>query len=176
MTKELKTCIEVAGNRIEVRHRPGRPAGAVWLGGFRSDMVGTKAALALGPFLAFNYGAAAPEPWMIAAAIAAIALAPVCFTTAAQPEPPKAHPIALREQFEQSRNWVETTAERVAGRRLTVESAQGAAPAAAPAGKAEPANAHGKRDLKEDARNSATIQAMLEVFPAEIRDVEEMEP
>ncbi|WP_202310574.1 MULTISPECIES: alpha/beta hydrolase [unclassified Mesorhizobium] len=43
MTKELKTCIEVAGNRIEVRHRPGRPAGAVWLGGFRSDMVGTKA-------------------------------------------------------------------------------------------------------------------------------------
>lgn len=43
MTEELKTNIEVAGNRIELRHRPGRSPGAVWLGGFRSDMIGTKA-------------------------------------------------------------------------------------------------------------------------------------
>jgi DNA polymerase III gamma/tau subunit len=85
---------------------------------------------------------------------------------------------ALREQFEQSRSWVETTAERVAGRRVMVESAQGAAQSggAASAPKNESAGAPGKRDLKEDAKNSATIQAMLEVFPAEIRDVEEMEP
>ena len=34
---------------------------------------------------------------------------------------------ALREQFEQSRSWVGPTAERVAGRRVMVESAQGAA-------------------------------------------------
>ena len=86
---------------------------------------------------------------------------------------------ALREQFEQSRSWVEATAERVAGRRVMVESAQGAAQSggAASAPKTnEAAGAPGRRDLKEDAKNSATIQAMLEVFPAEIRDVEEMEP
>ena len=86
---------------------------------------------------------------------------------------------ALREQFEQSRSWVEATAERVAGRRVMVESAQGAAPSggavSAPKNEAA-AGAPAKRDLKEDARNSAAIQAMLEVFPAEIRDVEEMEP
>jgi DNA polymerase-3 subunit gamma/tau len=85
---------------------------------------------------------------------------------------------ALREQFEQSRSWVESTAERVVGRRVMVESAQGVAPAggAAIAPKPEAAGVPGKRDLKEDAKNSAAIQAMLEVFPAEIRDVEEMEP
>src|SRR5687767_8234162 len=77
---------------------------------------------------------------------------------------------ALREQFEQSRSWVEATAERVAGRRVMVESAQGAAPSGGPASapKNEASGAPGKRDLKEDARNSAAIQAMLEVFPAEI--------
>jgi len=85
---------------------------------------------------------------------------------------------ALREQFEQSRSWVEATAERVVGRRVMVESAQGVAPpaGATAAPRSEAAGAPGKRDLKEDAKNSAAIQAMLEVFPAEIRDVEEMEP
>ena len=86
---------------------------------------------------------------------------------------------ALREQFEQSRSWVEATAERVAGRRVMVESTQGAAPSSGTASApktTDAAGAAGRRDLKEDAKNSATIQAMLEVFPAEIRDVEEMEP
>jgi MFS family permease len=59
----------------------------------------TKAALALGPFLAFNYLPNAPEPWMIAAAIAALSMIPVCFTSTAQPEAPKAQPLALVEQF-----------------------------------------------------------------------------
>ena len=86
---------------------------------------------------------------------------------------------ALREQFEQSRAWVENTAERVVGRRVIVESTQGAA---APAGSADtgpgPESGGGtdKRDLKADAMNSSAIQAVLDVFPAEIRDVEEMEP
>jgi len=31
-----------------------------------------------------------------------------------------------------------------------------------------------KRDLKAEAMSSSTVQAMLEVFPAEIRDVEEI--
>jgi len=87
---------------------------------------------------------------------------------------------ALREQFEQSRGWVETTAERVAGRRVMVESAQGVASAAAAPADAGSRNdagaASSKRDLKADAMSSSAIQAVLEVFPAEIRDVEEMEP
>ena len=87
---------------------------------------------------------------------------------------------ALREQFEQSRAWVETTAERVVGRRVMVESTQGAAAAAGSAADTAPRADSGggtdKRDLKADAMNSSAIQAVLEVFPAEIRDVEEMEP
>lgn len=62
-------------------------------------MVMTKAALALGPFLAFGYAPEAPEPFMIAAAIAALSMVPICFTSVEQPDPPKAHPIALAEQF-----------------------------------------------------------------------------
>ena len=61
-----------------------------------------------------------------------------------------------------------------------VESAQGVAgAAAAPAesgAKSDNGAASGKRDLKADAMSSSAIQAVLDVFPAEIRDVEEMEP
>jgi DNA polymerase III subunit gamma/tau len=85
---------------------------------------------------------------------------------------------ALREQFEQSRGWVETTAERVAGRRVMVESAQGVVSAAAPAesGSKSDSGSAAKRDLKADAMSSSAIQAVLDVFPAEIRDVEEIKP
>lgn len=62
-------------------------------------MVLTKGALALGPFFAFGYAPAEAEPWMIAAALAALSMVPICFTAAAQPDPPKAQPIALVEQF-----------------------------------------------------------------------------
>jgi MFS family permease len=62
-------------------------------------MVLTKAALAIGPFFAFNYGPAAVEPWMIAASLAALSMVPICFTEAEQPAPPKAQPLALVEQF-----------------------------------------------------------------------------
>jgi DNA polymerase-3 subunit gamma/tau len=86
---------------------------------------------------------------------------------------------ALREQFEQSRAWVEATAERVVGRRVMVESTQGAAAASSAVesgAKPESPGSPAKRDLKADAMSSSTIQAVLDVFPAEIRDVEEMEP
>lgn len=62
-------------------------------------MVLTKSALAIGPFFAFGYVVSAPEPWMIAAALAALSMVPICFTSAAQPDPPKAQPLALVEQF-----------------------------------------------------------------------------
>jgi MFS family permease len=62
-------------------------------------MVMTKASLALGPFFAFDFAPEAPEPWMIAAAFAALSMVPICFTAAEQPDPPKAQPLALVEQF-----------------------------------------------------------------------------
>lgn len=62
-------------------------------------MVLTKGALALGPFFAFSYAANEPEPWMIGAALAALSMVPICFTGAEQPDPPKAQPLALVEQF-----------------------------------------------------------------------------
>lgn len=40
MTTEYLT---VDGNAIAIRHRPGKTPGLVWLGGYRSDMIGTKA-------------------------------------------------------------------------------------------------------------------------------------
>jgi hypothetical protein len=88
---------------------------------------------------------------------------------------------ALREQFEQSRAWLETTADRLAGRKIAVAAAQaegGSAETAAPARSehaARPGDADDpKRDLKAEAMSSSAVQAVLDVFPAEIRDVEEM--
>ena len=87
---------------------------------------------------------------------------------------------ALREQFDEARAWLETTAERVAGRKIAVTAVQTAAsattPAAAqgPAAPPAPAKPAGARDLRAEALSSTAVQAMLEVFPAEIRDVEEM--
>jgi hypothetical protein len=87
------------------------------------------------------------------------------------------HHRALREQFEQARSWLESTAQRLAGRRVTVSAVQAAPPPEAPAA-ASPedraAQAVSKRDLKAEAMSSSAVQAMLDVFPAEIRDVEEM--
>jgi DNA polymerase-3 subunit gamma/tau len=82
---------------------------------------------------------------------------------------------ALREQFDQNRAWLESTAERLAGRRVAVTAVQAQAPAAAsePAASAAPPEAP-TRDLKAEAMSSSAVQAMLDVFPAKIRDVEEM--
>jgi hypothetical protein len=91
---------------------------------------------------------------------------------------------ALRETLEQAptRAWLEAAAERLAGRKIAVlvvqaASADVAAPpdagvaAPAPSAPEEPGQ---KRDLKKEAMSSSAVQAMLDVFPAEIRDIEEM--
>ena len=88
------------------------------------------------------------------------------------------HHRALRDQFDQARAWLEATAQRLAGRRIAVNALQ-TAPAQEPPAAAMPQNddapaAPAKRDLKAEAMSSSTVQAMLDVFPAEIRDVEEM--
>ena len=86
----------------------------------------------------------------------------------------------LRDMFEQNRGWLESVAEKIAGRKVTVESSQqDAAAPAAPKEAERNANEQGNRGdrksaLKEQALADAGVQALLEVFPAEIRDVEEM--
>jgi hypothetical protein len=96
---------------------------------------------------------------------------------------------ALREQFEQTRSWLEEAAQRLTGRRVIVSSmqAEGGASGAEAVGTAgsagaqsappsvspTPASSSG-RDLKAEALTSPVVQGLLEVFPAEIRDVEEI--
>jgi hypothetical protein len=89
-----------------------------------------------------------------------------------------------RMQLEQNRDWIASAIERLAGRAIPVAVVQAdagaapqapapaAAPVAAPSA-AGPAPA-ATRDLKAEAMSSSAVQAVLEVFPAEIRDVEEM--
>ena len=89
---------------------------------------------------------------------------------------------ALREQFDQTRAWLETAAERVAGRKIAVTAVQAEGSAVsepvplpqAPAEEKRPAASGGQRDLKAEAESSSAVQAILDVFPAAIRDVEEM--
>ncbi len=84
---------------------------------------------------------------------------------------------ALRQQFEDTRAWLESAAERLAGRRVSVVSTQAEGMAAGPAAPAPAAGAKAgekKDDLKAEAMANSAVQGLLEVFPAEIRNVEEM--
>jgi DNA polymerase-3 subunit gamma/tau len=77
-----------------------------------------------------------------------------------------------RDQFEQNRAWLESIAQQVAGRRIAVACVLADAPA--PPGDGAQKAADRKAALREQALADAGVQAMLDVFPAEIRDVEEM--
>jgi DNA polymerase III subunit gamma/tau len=87
---------------------------------------------------------------------------------------------ALKDQFEQQKTWLESIAQPIAGRRITMASVQVEAGAAAAAtgaadeAAAERKSAEKKSALREQALADRGVQTMLEVFPAEIRDVEEM--
>ncbi len=88
---------------------------------------------------------------------------------------------ALRVQLEQNRPWLEAAATQLAGRRLTVTAAEGtAAPAVPPkpgmpkSGPAAVPAPDRQQALKERALSDSGVQAMLDVFAAEIKDVEEM--
>jgi DNA polymerase III subunit gamma/tau len=99
---------------------------------------------------------------------------------------------ALRAQLEQNRLWLESAATQLAGRKMAVTAAEGggtpvappkptsagesgkpvsAAGGTAPAGKAAPDR---QQTLKERALSDTGVQTMLDVFAAEIKDVEEM--
>jgi DNA polymerase III subunit gamma/tau len=80
---------------------------------------------------------------------------------------------ALRDQFEQNRTWLESTAQQAGGRKIAVSAVQTEAAPAPAAGGATPQEDK-KAELRKQAMADAGVQAMLEVFPVEIRDVEEM--
>ena len=100
---------------------------------------------------------------------------------------------ALRGQLDQTRAYLEDLATRLAGRRMTVASDEGvpatsakqsadpAAPGAGAAAATNPVKAAAPprseedrgADLKQQALADSGVQAMLDVFAAEIRDVKE---
>jgi len=80
----------------------------------------------------------------------------------------------LREMVEQNKAWLEGLAQQLSGRRIPVVSATVGATAAVPKTPESVASEDKKAALKERALADAGVQALLEVFPAEIRDVEEM--
>jgi hypothetical protein len=82
----------------------------------------------------------------------------------------------LREQVETNRQWLEQFASAVAGKRMTVGAAQAEdlpEPVAAAAGTV--ASTNKPADLKTTAMGDSAVQAMLDVFPAEIENVEEID-
>jgi DNA polymerase III subunit gamma/tau len=87
----------------------------------------------------------------------------------------------MKVQFEQNRPWLEEVASRLAGRRITVSAADsGAAPGAKPGQAARAATSGASTDpdkqsaLKEKAMADSGVQALLDVFRTDIKEVEEM--
>jgi hypothetical protein len=83
----------------------------------------------------------------------------------------------LKSQLEQQRPLLETIAGQLSGRKMSIVAAEGAPPppkrpGAAP--NAAPAVDEKKAALREQALADSGVQAMLDVFAAEIKDVEEM--
>ena len=87
---------------------------------------------------------------------------------------------ALKSQLEQSRAWLESTASQLAGRRMSVASSDGAAASPAPARESEreaapaPPASDRQQALKQQAMADSGVQTLLDVFAAEIKDVEKM--
>ncbi len=77
----------------------------------------------------------------------------------------------LKDVFEQNTAWLEGLAQQASGRKVMVASAQTDGSSASTA---EVAASDRKAALREQAMADAGVQALFDVFPAEIRDVEEM--
>ncbi len=85
------------------------------------------------------------------------------------------HHRALRSQLDQNRVWLEELASRLAGKRLAVVSNEGVVAGGAQKptpGIAAPVTER-QAALKQQALEDSGVQAMLDVFAAEIKDVEE---
>jgi DNA polymerase-3 subunit gamma/tau len=83
---------------------------------------------------------------------------------------------ALKQQLDQSRPWLEEMATRIAGRKISVAAVDGAGPPAK-AGDAARGAASGtdqQSALKQKAMADSGVQAMLDVFGTDIKEVEEI--
>jgi hypothetical protein len=82
-------------------------------------------------------------------------------------------PAVLAGQFEQQRGSLQEIATTIAGRAMEIAAVEERD--TAPAASAQAAATASTQDrLKASVMNEPAVQAMLDVFPAEIRDVEEM--
>jgi DNA polymerase III subunit gamma/tau len=84
---------------------------------------------------------------------------------------------ALRDQLDQSRTWLDALVSQLAGRKITVASVEATVPTKSGAS-AEPDEGSSspkerQQDLRQQALADSGVQAMLDVFAAEIKDVEE---
>ena len=87
----------------------------------------------------------------------------------------------LRAQLEQNRAWLEAAASQLSGRKITIAAAEGTATpgstaaAASPEAPVQTSTAVDRQQaLKERALSDTGVQTMLDVFAAEIKDIEEM--
>ncbi|MEP6915082.1 MAG: DNA polymerase III subunit gamma/tau, partial [Acidobacteriota bacterium] len=81
---------------------------------------------------------------------------------------------SIRIQLDQTRTWLDALASQLAGRKMTVVSAEGAG--TLPDAPGQPTAAAPKdrqSELRQQALADTGVQAMLDVFAAEIKDVEE---
>ena len=86
---------------------------------------------------------------------------------------------ALKQQLEQSRPWLEEMATRLAGRKMTVAGVDGVGIATSKSGDAARGAAGGSEGdeqsaLKQKAMADSGVQAMLDVFRTDIKEVEEI--
>jgi DNA polymerase-3 subunit gamma/tau len=82
----------------------------------------------------------------------------------------------LASQLTQSRGWLENLASKVVGRKVTVTAGQVDADPQADTRSASEPSGDASGDLRAEAMDDKVVQAMLEVFPAEIRDIEKIDP
>jgi hypothetical protein len=83
----------------------------------------------------------------------------------------------LKSQLEQQRPLLETIAAQLSGRKMSIVAAEGTPPAPnrpGPGAGSQAAPDEKKAALREQALADSGVQAMLDVFAAEIKDVEEM--
>jgi hypothetical protein len=86
---------------------------------------------------------------------------------------------ALKQQLEQSRPWLEEMATRLAGRKMTVTGVDGVGsatskPGDAARGAAGVSEGDQQSALKQKAMADSGVQAMLDVFRTDIKEVEEI--
>lgn len=87
----------------------------------------------------------------------------------------KAHGL-LAEQVAQAKTWLEPVCEKLAGRRLAIvtELVEGGGDGVRTAPVAHTRSHAPQRDLRAEALATPAVQALLEIFPSEVKDVTEL--